>query len=87
MNHWQEFKTVHLYQLTNESQELIEAQKSDIPKSFLQLSGPYVVREEFKQKAKNFNTEFMLLTIEEKKNLKQDLLNVFSAPKTTSKNS
>ena len=75
MNYWQKFKKFDLYKVANECQDLTGTQESNILQAFLQLSGPYVVREKFKQQARNFNTEHTSLTTEENMNLKQDFLN------------
>lgn len=75
MNHWQKFKKFDLYKVANECQDLTGTQESNILQAFLQLSGPYVVREKFKQQARNFNTEHTSLTTEENRNMKQDFLN------------
>ena len=49
-------------------------------KAYLGLSSPYVVRNEISGYARNFQTEYTLLQLEEKKKVKNTLLNVLVEP-------
>ena len=49
-------------------------------KAYFGLSSPYVVRNEFSGYAKNFQTEYALLPLQEKKKVKNTLSNVLVEP-------
>ena len=59
---------------------MVKCQESDVLKAYLGLSSPYVVRNEFPGYARNFQTEYPLLPLAEKKKVKNTLLNVLVEP-------
>lgn len=55
-------------------------QKVDVLRAYLGLSSPYIFKNDFLSYIRNFNTECTLLKIEEKKNVKNTLLNILVEP-------
>ena len=70
-----------LYAFAKEYEELVQCQESDVLKAYLGLSGPYEVREEFKNNMRKFNTEYASISAPEKEKVKELLLNVAVEPK------
>ena len=52
----------------------------NVKKAYIGLSSPYVARNEFSGYARNFQTEYAVLPLEEKKKGKNTLLNVLMEP-------
>ena len=80
IKHWQNFKKIDLAAFSKEYEELVQCQESDVLKAYLGLSSPYVVRNKISGYARNFQTEYTLLQLEEKKKVKNTLLNVLVEP-------
>ena len=80
IKHWQNFKKVDLAAFSKEYEELVQCQESDVLKAFLGLLSPHVVRNGFSGYARNFQTKYALLPLEEKKKVKNTLLNVLVEP-------
>ena len=78
LKHWQSYKMIDLYAFAKEYEELVQCQESDVLKAYLELRGPYEVKEEFKNNMRNFNTEYASLSAPEAK-VKELLLNVGTA--------
>ena len=70
IKHWQNYKKVDLFFFAKEYEELIECQETDVLRTFLGLSNPYLVREEFIKRKKEFNTEYAPLPQNEKTRIK-----------------
>ena len=69
-----------LVAFSKEYEELVQCQESDLLEAYLGLSSPYVVWNEFSGYARNFQIEYALLPPEEKKEMKNTLLNVLVEP-------
>ena len=81
IKHWQIFKKMDLVAFSKEYEELVQCQESsNVLKAYLGLSSPYVVWNEFSGYARNFQIEYALLPPEEKKEMKNTLLNVLVEP-------
>ena len=55
---WQERKKLDCVRFTEEFEDLILQQESDILRTFLGVSSPYVIRKEYLHLAIKFNTVF-----------------------------
>ena len=51
----------------------MQCQENDVLRVYLGFSSPYIVKNDFLSYIKNFNTEYTLLLIEEKKDVKNTL--------------
>ena len=71
-----ELQKIDLLSFAKEYEELIECQETDVLRTFLSLSSPYLVREEFIKHRKEFNTEYAPLPQNEKARIRKFLLNV-----------
>ena len=69
-------KKIDLLPFAKEYEELIECQETDVLRTFLGLSSPYLVREEFIKHKKEFNIEYDPLPQNEKIRIRKILLNV-----------
>ena len=82
---WQEHRKVDLFTFTKEYEELVQCQESDIQSAFLGLDSPYIVKERYSEKTRNYNTDFKCASQNEKLKIKQDIPNVIVEPKQYSK--
>ena len=73
-------KKIDLAAFSKEYEELVQCQESDALKTYVGLSSPRVVPNKFSGYARNFQTEYALLPLEEKKKVKKTLLNVLVEP-------
>ena len=68
---WQERKKLDCVRFTEEFEDVISQQESDILLAFLGLSSPYVIRKEYLHLAIKLNTYFSDKTVEEKAEIKK----------------
>ena len=80
IKHWQNFRKIDLVAFSKEYEELVQCQESDVLEAYLGLSSPYIVRNGFSDYARNFQVEYALLLLEEKKKVKNTLLNILVEP-------
>ena len=73
---WQEHRKVDLFTFTKKYEELVQYQESDIQSAFLGLDSPYIVKERYSEKTRNYYTDFKCVSQNEKLKIKQDILNV-----------
>ena len=67
---WQERKNLDCVRFAEEFEDLISQQESDILRTFLGVSSPYIIRKEYLHLAIKFNTDFSNKAIEEKTEIK-----------------
>ena len=73
---WQNKKKLDVYQFVEEYETLAKAQESDVLRAFLGVQSPFVPRPQFDCLTIDFNTEYACLSVNDKKKVTQNLLNV-----------
>ena len=55
---WQEYRKVDLFAFAKEYEELVRCHESNIQRTFLSLNSPYMVKERYSEKTRNYSTDF-----------------------------